>query len=63
MPEAYISCYGKSRARAWDHSRVSSADSAHSTTSLDDERVRVTTWTFAADGGGPATLVEIELKT
>jgi hypothetical protein len=49
---------------------VNSEGSAHSTTSLDDERVRVTTWSFAADGentgvvnasGGPATFVEIEL--
>jgi len=40
--------------------------SAHSTVSLDDERVRVTTWSFADDvvnaSGGRAVFVEIELK-
>jgi len=34
---------------------VDSARSAHSTISLDDERVRVTTWSFAADGGHAGT--------
>jgi hypothetical protein len=51
---------------------------AQGTTVVDDERVRITTWTFAADGdtigshvhghdvanvsGAPAAFVEIELK-
>jgi hypothetical protein len=65
MPAAYIyPTTDRERMRGTIRA-VNSEGSAHSTTSLDDERVRVSTWSFAADGentGGPATFVEIELK-